>query len=84
MRLFKKKPDVGPKVIEVPPESAGALKRLCSPGYLLLHPGQTWKGMLLEFLGSVLYLSAGLIILLYLWLEGVTFLYLVTTYGFLR
>lgn len=60
----------------VPEENSSFLKRLSSPGYLLLHPEKTKQAIVLTVIRNFLYLIVGGAIAAYISVEIATFLVL--------
>lgn len=92
MRVFKKKSRSCKDAsidehlaVDIPAENDSLSKRLCSPGYLLLHPELIKKAIVYSFIRSALELIWTIaiygVIGGWLLLEIVSFLYLVSTYG---
>ena len=63
--------------VMVPEENASFLKRLGSPGYLLLHPEKTKQAIVLTVIRNFLYLMVGVAIAVYISVEIATFLFFV-------
>lgn len=61
----------------VPEENSSFLKRLASPGYLLLHPEKTKQAIVLTVIRNFLYLLVGAAIAAYIATEIATFLYFI-------
>lgn len=60
--------------ILIPEENASFLKRLGSPGYLLLHPEKSKKAIVLAVVRNFLYLIIGAVIAAYIAAEIATYL----------
>ena len=76
MRKKEKYVEDNNKVL-VPEENASFLKRLASPGYLLLHPEKTKQAIVLTVIRNFLYLLVGAAIAAYIATEIATFLYFI-------
>lgn len=76
MRKKEKNVEDNNKVL-VPEENASFLKRLASPGYLLLHPEKTKQAIVLTVIRNFLYLLVGAAIAAYIATEIATFLYFI-------
>lgn len=72
------------KHIEIPVETASLIKRLSSPGYLLLHPDKTWMAIIYNFVSSILYLIVVVAIVAWVLIEIVDSIYLLLYYGILH
>lgn len=78
------KSDPEPEIVNVPQETENLFKRLSSPAYLLLHPKQFWKAALFTFIKNILWMAVLAVVVIYLFTELMTFIYMITTYGFVR
>lgn len=76
MRKKEKNVEDNNKIL-VPEENASFLKRLASPGYLLLHPEKTKQAIVLSVIRNFLYLLVGTVIAVYIATEIATFLYFI-------
>lgn len=76
MRKKEKNVEDNNKVL-VPEENASFLKRLASPGYLLLRPEKTKQAIVLTVIRNFLYLLVGAAIAAYIATEIATFLYFI-------
>lgn len=74
MSKNKKKTAENNDEIFVPEEDASFLKRLGSPGYLLLHPEKSKKAIALAVVRNFLYLIIGAVIAAYIAAEIATYL----------
>lgn len=82
--LFKKKNGEAENVITAASENDHLFKRLGDPGYLLLHPEMIRKAVILEFVQMIAYAVVFCPIVLWVYTEIMAFIWMISTYGFVR
>lgn len=83
-RHIYKKSEQDTKPIEIPAETASLIKRLRSPGYLLLHPDKTWMAIIYHFVSNILYMVIVLAVVTWVLVEVVDGVYMLLHYGILH